>query len=323
MTSILYFPNEILFYIIYYLGNKSFYNFILSNKRFLILSKSEIERRKNNIIEIPEQQLINYFNNDIWGPRPEIRFNRPENVLLKYKTFFVYVMKIYNSIINNTNNHYSSLFVKFLHNFNPENIIDLEIKKGYISLSRDYLEEMLLKSPDIPIINIDHSYFIVGDILKTIFCWNKIYFSDNENLVKIINKMKLFYQLIPDCSLENLQQTKANFINFIRIIFDYGIKCMFIFDNTLEHTTIRDIIDFRIDDITDRLNNEIIRLNQVNTVATNEILALHTEVEGLRILNRPNRPNRQNDCNISGGNINYHDKYMKYKTKYLNKNNKN
>ncbi len=101
---------------------------------------------------------------------------------------------------------------------------------------------------------------------------------------------------------------------------------MFIFDNTLNDTTIHNIINFRIDDITDRLNNEITRLTQLNNVANNEVVALNRQIE--RLLNRPNRENRQNPymdcvgsaCNISGGNNNYYDKYMKYKTKYLTKN---
>ncbi len=186
---------------------------------------------------------------------------------------------LYNNITNNIQNDETEInrFTSFLKNYNPIDRNTVIKKRHYIKTIKENIEVLLLENPEIPIINIEDKYYIVSDILKTMFFWSKLYYMQNNNIIEILNKMRLFYKVIPGCNINNIQQTKQNFIRFIRILFDYGFKTLFLFDTRPGPQ------------IPNELPNNF--FNNLQPI-------------GMMI----------------GGNNNYYDKYMKYKTKYLNKN---
>jgi hypothetical protein len=196
----------------------------------------------NNIIPINNGlHMIANLDEDydpvIWGAPPNRMLVPPPPILNDFTIFFTYVMNLYDNIINNRNMPNINLFLNFLENYNNLNLDanSFRNKKKYISGICNNLDDLLIVNSEIPIINIDHKYYIVMDILKSMLFWSKLYFVNDANLRIILDKMRLFYHITPlNPQIPNgpniIGNVKANFIRFIRLIFDYGIKTMFLFD---------------------------------------------------------------------------------------------
>jgi len=236
------------------------------------------------------QNMNHVYNQNIWGPQPNRQLLAPQPILNDYVSFFKYITKLFDNIrTNNVSN--INRFTTFLKNYDPLDQNDIIRKRNYIISIKENLEDLLYHNSEIPIINIDHKYFIVADILKTMLFWNKLYFSGNNILVDILNNMRIFYHLVPTLHVNNIQATKDKFRTFIRILFDYGFKTLFLFDE-------RDGIQY--DDYNNDNDNNI--FNNIEDKNFQQPLN-----------NRNNRNNREE---------NYFNKYLKYKTKYLNQNKK-
>ncbi len=178
-----------------------------------------------NLIQNPQQD----YNRDIWGEPPNRNLVQHPPILNDFTIFFRYVMNLYDNIINNRDVPNVNLFLNFLQNYNPNDQNDITRKRNYINSIYENIDDLLSVNSEIPIINIDHKYYIVMDILKTMLFWNKLYFINDPNLIDILNKMRLFYHITP-LNQQNINNVKLNFIRFIRILFDYGIKTLFLFD---------------------------------------------------------------------------------------------
>ena len=153
-----------------------------------------------------------------------------------------------------------SIFVKFMDNYNPNNNADLIIKYNYIRSVRKQLVSMLTYSSSFPLINIDKKYSVVGDLVKIIFFWSELYLIQNDLLLaQIINRIAIEYQFLPiyiDGDMNNTKyvkntdiiNSKINFINFIRIIYDYGFKMLHvIYHPTINNNVIQKILNYQIE----------------------------------------------------------------------------
>lgn len=103
--------------------------------------------------------------------------------------------------------------------------------------------------------------FEINDLLINIITWSFLYYSSDVDLLEITNIISKQFLQIPQYNMQTIDVCRIKYKKFIRIIYDYGLKLLYIFQ-TLDKNVF--LIGGKTNNLNQKLGNKykIIKLNK-------------------------------------------------------------